>query len=229
MSLEGDAATSSFAYRALERVGADASADGEDIQRSDMQEKEVRVCCGRYIWDWEEFKEFYTLMIPTLMTFVCRMGMNLTDLGFIGHLHSDPHFPGSTSKNFLAAGSVALTWMQLTNNFLYSGMVGALQTLCSQAFTANPTSNEHVARYSACVHILCMHTRRNTLVVGRSHHVRSARRYVRRNVPRFDFNICALLNRKASFSVAYAQISCYCRSKKNYCAATRDFADLSWS
>ena len=44
---------------------------------------DAQMCCGRYAWDRVEFREFYLLMIPTLLTFVCRMGMNLTDLALL--------------------------------------------------------------------------------------------------------------------------------------------------
>ena len=83
-----------------------------------------------------EWAAFIELMVPTTITFLCRMGMALTDLAFLGHLASDPRFPGAESKDFLAAAGIAITWIALTDNFLYSGMAGALQTLVAQALGA---------------------------------------------------------------------------------------------
>ena len=54
-----------------------------------------------------EWAAYVELMVPTMLTFVCRMGMALTDLAFLGHLRADPRYPGAASNDFLAAAGIA--------------------------------------------------------------------------------------------------------------------------
>jgi len=143
------------------------------------------------------------------------MGMNLTDLAFMGHLQSDDNFPGATSKTFLAAGSVALTWMQLTNNFLYSGMVGALQTLTSQAYGAGNSKLmlawlqiALVSTFLACIPVAGLWWFSGDIM----HAALGAKCASNCKELATTFSRFSII--KLPFSVAFAQIASYCRSRK---------------
>ena len=61
---------------------------------------------------------------PVALSFVCRIGMSVTDLAFLGHLSTDS----------LASAAMALIWMNVSSNFVYAALGTATSTLCAQAF-----------------------------------------------------------------------------------------------
>lgn len=73
-----------------------------------------------------ESRTLLGLAWPSAVMLLARIGMGLTDTCIVGHL----------STEYLAAASYAQIWINVTTSFIYQGLGGGVNTLCSQAFGA---------------------------------------------------------------------------------------------
>lgn len=96
--------------------------------RQSMPEKTRNSCCGQLlsVSTCKEIKELFTLAWPTVFSY------------FFYHLISmiSLFFAGRAGEVELAAGALAISFINVTGTSLFIGLGSAVETLCSQAFGA---------------------------------------------------------------------------------------------
>ena len=112
------------------------SKDRSDFQVHVRQSKSNKVCSvhtgclavGRLLSGsaGKEIKELFTLAWPTVLSYFFFHLVSMITLFFAGRL----------GEMELAAGTLALAFINVTGNSLYIGLGSAVETLCSQAFGA---------------------------------------------------------------------------------------------
>ena len=75
---------------------------------------------------WSEVKELYSLAWPTVLSYFFFHFVSMVSLFFAGRL----------GEMELAAGALALSYINITGISIYLGLGSALETLCTQAFGA---------------------------------------------------------------------------------------------
>jgi MATE family multidrug resistance protein len=88
-----------------------------------------------------EIRLFFALVLPTVLTNLCRTAMGLTDVSILGHYHPPPqssNISNSTvpSTQFLAAAGYTVTWLSMANTIVVQGFAAAITVLGANAFGA---------------------------------------------------------------------------------------------
>jgi len=95
-----------------------------------------------------EIRLFFALVLPTVLTNLCRTAMGLTDVSILGHYHPPP--PSSNislsllassnatvpSTQYLAAAGYTVTWLSMANTIVVQGFAAAVTVLGGNAFGA---------------------------------------------------------------------------------------------
>jgi Na+-driven multidrug efflux pump len=76
------------------------------------------------------------LAVPVAASLICQSALTLTDISVLGHLQADYRYANATATDFLAAASLAYSWMFSLNIIIFAGFTSAISVLCSQAFGA---------------------------------------------------------------------------------------------
>ena len=96
--------------------------------RSDKQCTGNTSCCCQLLSGrtWKEIKELFTLAWPTVFSYFFHHFVSMISLFFAGRL----------GEVELAAGTLAISFINITGPSLFFGLASAVETLCSQAFGA---------------------------------------------------------------------------------------------
>jgi len=96
--------------------------------RSDKECTGNTSCCCQLLSGrtWKEVKELFTLAWPTVFSYFFHHFVSMISLFFAGRL----------GEVELAAGTLAISFINITGPSLFFGLASAVETLCSQAFGA---------------------------------------------------------------------------------------------
>ena len=92
-----------------------------------------------------EIQLFFALVLPTVLTNLCRTAMGLTDVSLLGHLHPNMTGNATTTHNatamvpstqYLAAAGYTVTWMTMANTAVVQGFAAAATVLGANAYGA---------------------------------------------------------------------------------------------
>ena len=109
------------------------SQDFSDLQINEIplassQQRENRCCCCGLLSgsNWREIKELFTLAWPTVLShFLFHLILMITLF-----------FSGRLGEVELAAGTLAISFINVSGTSMFIGLASAVETLCSQAFGA---------------------------------------------------------------------------------------------
>ena len=82
-----------------------------------------------------ELSLFVQLVLPTVLTNLCRTAMGLTDVSLLGHFHPLNTTSGNATQ-YLAAAGYTVTWLSMANTAVVQGFAAAVTVLGATAYGA---------------------------------------------------------------------------------------------
>ena len=79
---------------------------------------------------WDETNQMVSLAVPVIGTYLLEMLPGIVSIVLVGHVESD------LTKEYIAAASLAVMYVNLTGLSVGFGLASAMDTLCSQAYGA---------------------------------------------------------------------------------------------